>query len=103
MEQLINAGSMTAKSSNVKESMNFFGTRFSKNPKPEKLIARCDEQLANCKKWIKNLEQLKREQLKLQALAKKDEIKSYLSSLSKEELQDIMASDIIEDAIIIED
>lgn len=86
-----------------KVSYQYFGTRFAKNSTPKDLIAKCDEQIDICKRWIENLEQLRKEQLKYQALAKKDEIKSYLSALSKDELQDIMAPDYIEDAVIIEE
>lgn len=84
---------------------DLFGTWFKNGATPEQLIARCTEQIANCEKWLVNLEKLRKEQLKYRALAKKAEIKSYLLGLTPEEVQDILAEvdDSIEDAVILDD
>lgn len=99
---LFSADSMSAKLAPV-FSYQYFGTRFAKNPSHNYLIIKCDEQIAICKRWLANLEQLKKEQQKYQALAKKDEIKYYLSFLSEDEIQDIRASKFVEDAVILEE
>lgn len=103
---IIKADTMTAKVGAPRNETNeLFGTWFKKGATPEQLIAKCDEQIANCKKWIMNLEQLRKEQLKYKALAKKDEIKSYLSALDPAEIRDILAesNNRYEDAVILED
>ena len=103
---IIVADSMTAKvNASRNETTRLFGTWFKRGAETEFLIAKCDKQIAKYKNWIRNLEQLRQEQLKFQALAKKDEIRAYLSALDSEELRDIMAetNSQFEDAMIIED
>ena len=103
---MIMADSMTAKvNASRNETMQLFGTWFKRGAGTKFLIEKCDKQIAKYKEWIRNLELLRQEQLKYQALAKKDEIRAYLLALDSEELRDIMAetNSQFEDAIIIED
>ena len=62
-----------------KEEVAKYGTWFGKST-PDHIIKRCDEQIANCQKWILNLEQLKQEQL-----YKKAELKAMLAAMGEEE------------------
>lgn len=67
------------------ESRKMFGTWFSDKASVERLIVRCDEELENYKHWTENLEEFKK-QLELQKLnKKKDELKTYLRLIGKEE------------------
>ena len=67
------------------ESREMFGTWFSKDASVEQLIVRFDEQLENCKRWTENLNKFKN-QLELERLnEKKDEFKTYLRLIGKEE------------------
>lgn len=73
------------------ESSAKFGTWFSSKASVERLIVRCDEQLENCRHWTENLKELKK-QLELQKLnEKKDDFKTYLSLISKEEAKALYA------------
>lgn len=68
-----------------KEFSESYGTWFPASVNPEKLIARCDEQLQNCQKWIENLQQLKAEAQKMLLDSQKDKLKTYLNLLTEEE------------------
>ena len=80
MMEKINATALSRK-----EASFSFGTWFAKSASLDKLIGRCDEQLEKCRRWVENLEALKR-QCELEKLdEKKDELKTYLNLLTKEE------------------
>ena len=66
-----------------KEETAKYGTWFG-NANPDHIIKRCDEQIANCEKWIVNLRQLKQEQLALKAKAHEDELKAMLAAMNPE-------------------
>ena len=67
-----------------KEEAAKYGTWFG-NSDPDHIIKRCEEQIANCKKWILNLEQLKQEQLAKKAESHKEELKAMLAAMGEEE------------------
>ena len=73
------------------ESSEKFGTWFSDKASVEQLIVRCDEQLEKCKHWTENLNEFKK-QLELKRLnEKKDEFKTYLCLIGKEEAKALYA------------
>lgn len=61
-----------------------YGTWFG-DATPDHIIKRCDEQIANCQKWILNLGQLKQEQLAKKAEGHKEELKAMLAAMGEEE------------------
>ena len=63
-----------------KEEVAKYGTWFGKST-PDHIIKRCDEQIANCQKWILNLEQLKQEQLVKKAEGHKEERQHFQTEL----------------------
>ena len=67
-----------------KEEVAKYGTWFGKST-PDHIIKRCDEQIANCQKWLLNLEQLKQEQLVKKAEGHKEELKAMLAAMGEEE------------------
>lgn len=73
-----------------KEFSDSYGTWFSAVVNPKKLMARCDEQIANCKNWIENLEQLKSDAHRMLLEERKDELKAYLELLTKEEREQFL-------------
>ena len=73
-----------------KEFSESYGTWFPASVNPEKLIARCDEQLQNCQKWIENLQQLKAEAQKMLLDSQKDKLKTYLNLLTEEEREQFL-------------
>ena len=75
-----------------KEFSESYGTWFPASVNPEKLIARCDEQLQNCQKWIENLQQLKAEAQKMLLDSQKDKLKTYLNLLTEEEREQFLKS-----------
>ena len=69
------------------EARENFGTWFSEDGTPDYFIKRCEEQISNCRKWIANLEVLKKQKLIEKAEAHKDELKALLESMTPEEKQ----------------
>lgn len=67
-----------------KEETAKYGTWFG-NANPDHILRRCDEQIANCEKWIVNLQQLKQEQLVLKAKEHEEELKAILAAMKPDE------------------
>jgi hypothetical protein len=63
--------------SEKKDSLEKYGTSFSKNSSALEIVEKCDIQINKCKKWIENLETLKAD--------KKEEAEK-----SKERFEDIL-------------
>lgn len=75
----------------VKEAMLKYGTCFKvEGGTPDYFIKRCDEQIANYKKWLKNLEELKNEKLAEKANEQKNELKAFLESMTPTERKEFI-------------
>lgn len=68
-----------------KEEVAKYGTWFGGNTSFDHILRRCDEQIANCEKWIVNLKQLKQEQLTLKAKEHEEELKAMLAAMTPED------------------
>lgn len=68
-----------------KESSDNFGCWFKENGTPDYFIKKCDEQIAKCKIWIDNLEELKRQKLIEKAEGHKEELRAMLAAMSPDE------------------
>lgn len=71
-------------------SREAYGTWFAEKATPQELIVRCDSQIADCKKWIVNLEVLKAEnEMKVKA-ERLEALKTSISTMSAEEKAEII-------------
>lgn len=69
------------------ESMNKYGTWFAKDATADEYVAKCEQQIAKCIKWQKNLEELKAEKEKeVKSFQEKTkELTERLNALSEDE------------------
>lgn len=72
-------------------SRGLYGTWFAEKATPQELIVRCDSHIADCKKWITNLEVLKAENEKKVKEERLEAFKESITTMSAEERDYILS------------
>lgn len=85
MKKTVNAEEGKSVESTRKDSNEKYGTWFPVNATPEVLVTKCNQQIANCNKWLLNLEALKVESEAIIKTTRFEALKSSLKDMSPEE------------------